>query len=207
MWLIGLLACNGVPELESEATLNSLEAQEREQLCEQYAIQDPVDKACTLVDVSVEPLDTDTCQARWIPDGCTATVGEWVACQEAITEDPCALVERHSACRPLEECGVHLWAAGLGLDGEVELAELAGDEVEATCAAGNDFETVDVSCVDFLDPLPFAPDEQGCMDQIDDGICGTIADYLDCQIAILDEVEALICRQEAVEACEPLVCF
>lgn len=206
MWFAWtFLACTA--QLDGGRALNTLESDEQLELCEDYAIQDALVQSCAVLNVAVEPLEPAACVQHWIPSGCTATVQDWRSCQEAIAADPCSLIERHSACRPLEACGVHLWAAGLGLDPDVELSELAQDEIDLACAAGNDFEPQEVRCIDFLDPGSFDPDVEGCKQQISEAPCGTIEDYLDCQVEILEDPEAPVCRLEFPEPCRRLSCF
>ena len=206
MWIAWtLLACK--PPLDGAAPLNTLETEDQLRLCGEYAIQASLAQSCSVIDVSVEPLEAETCVDHWMPRGCTATVQDWRDCQTAIAEDPCALIERHSACRPMEECGVHLWAAGLGVDPDVELEELAQDEIDGICAAGNDFDPKEVQCVDFLQPSSFEPDEEGCRTTLRDATCGTIRDYLDCQVEILEDPEAPVCRLQFPEPCRKLVCL
>lgn len=174
-----LLACGYGPK----TTLAQLEPEHRLKLCEGYAITEPVDLDCgSPIPLTVVPLDAQLCADVWLPDDCDVTVREWEACQAAIDANPCTLRTGDPACDGLEQCGVHLWAASLGLRGDKHFQEMDEVDLVAVCEVTNDFEAFTMSC-DQDPPVVFNPDPNLCI-RFGFGGCGTIADVLECQDAL-----------------------
>jgi hypothetical protein len=171
--------------------LDELSEAQRIEVCEGSAIQAPVLEDCgTPIPVRVEPLAAEVCAASWFPPSCTATVGDWEACQDAISANACALQLGTDACAPLEACGVHLWSSALGLDGDLQFTDMEASDILAVCAVTNDYEPFSVQCDD--GPVEYLPIPEACAG-FGFGGCGTIGQALDCQVDLLTSEMEDVC--------------